>query len=488
MKKKDTQREHETQKNALVINSEEVRDYWRSMCFRDFPAAERTEAGTERAETMLKATALIMARNIQVTNHKNGLFLFFFDSVAGSLPTDDEITDAIQRRDMQTYYYTEQEKIEAEKHNLDLFMEYTKELALDADILPFIREELREMAAAPEHAGENMAEYLFSGELMENNFIGVIKAARRRQKAQIKLFKAMTPKRIEYPLDKINSNIWEGLEGAKPNGQLEFRFRTGPKHLSDALVYYSLNFDELLERDAHINRQLTPYDKRLQIAAAALYNIGCSDFTFRQLYKAMGNTTSPNARQVKQLADSLKKQSFAYITIDCSAEAEAYGLPKEYAYTYEGHLLPMAKITAQSKVNGAVVDSIIHLLEEPPLVAFARQRQQITTITRKLLESPISKTAENLAIDDYLIEQIGHVKKGRRNPRILYTTICEKCHITGRMQIARLPGKVQKYLAHYQTCGYIAGFTEQTDGVTIQCKPAEIPQKADKPAADNPEE
>ena len=471
MRKKDAQKEQKApaaeQKNALVIHSEEVRDYWRGMCFSDYPAAESAEGGAERAETMLKATALIMARNIQVTNHKNGLFLFFFDSVGGSLPTDEEITDAIQQRDTQTYYYTEQEKVEAEKRNLDLFMEYTKALALDADILPYIRAELRDMAAAPAYAGENMAEYLFSGELMENNFIGVIAAARQRQERDAQSFQVTQARKLDYPVDKPNNNIWHYWESNTVDGQLKLWFDTNTARPElDTIVTYHAYFDALPE--AHLSKQLTPYDKRVYIAAAALYNAGNTVVSMRQIFRAMGNKTEPNAKQLQLISDSLTKMMFTRIVIDNTREAAAYGKGEEYCFKFDGALLHMNRIT-KTKINGAFVDGAIRILEEPALVAFARQRKQITTIKRELLESPISKTEGNLAIDDYLIENIGQMKneKSKRNNRILYDTICSICKLTGRMQKLRLRDKVKIYLTHYQSCGFIKGFTEQADGVTI---------------------
>lgn len=469
MRKKDTQREQKATaaSGGQLMHSEEVREYWRNMCFRDFPAAENAEGGAERAETMLQATALLMAHNIRVTEYGGGAYLFFSSPVADTLPTEEEIDRAIIRHEEETETQSEEEKAAETKRTLALYMDYTKALNIGADILPYIRAELRDMAAAPAYAGENMAEYLFSGELMENNFIGVIAAARQRQERDAHSFQVTQARKLDYPVDKPNNNIWHYWESNTVDGQLKLWFDTNTARPElDTIVTYHAYFDALPE--AHLSKQLTPYDKRVYIAAAALYNAGNTVVSMRQIFRAMGNKTEPNAKQLQLISDSLTKMMFTRIVIDNEREATAYGKGEEYRFKFDGALLHINRIT-KTKINGAFVDGAIRILEEPALVAFARQRKQITTIKRELLESPISKTEGNLAIDDYLIENIGQMKneKSKRNNRILYDTICSICKLTGRMQKLRLRDKVKIYLTHYQSCGFIKGFTEQADGVTI---------------------
>lgn len=201
-------------------------------------------------------------------------------------------------------------------------------------------------------------------------------------------------------------------------------------------------------------KQLTPFDKRCCIAVAALFNAGNEIISATQVCRMMGNTGNPSKTALQKVNDSLTKMRAAHISIDN---------PK-----YEGALLPFERISAY--INGKLTKSAIHILQEPPVISFARQRNQITTVSRQLLASPVSKTDANLRIDDYLLERIGHMKSGKgKTPRkMLFTTIYKQCAITTATQKHRAPEKIRRYLDHYKKCGWIKGYAEDADGITIR--------------------
>ena len=278
---------------------------------------------------------------------------------------------------------------------------------------------------------------------------------------------------LHYPLDKPNQNIWGLLEAAEPNGQLAIHFDTTKKgdEPEKAIVTYSINFDALNELDIKITRQLTPYDKRVYIAAAALWNGGNQVITVTQIYKLMGNRGQPKSIDVQKIKDSVLKMGAAWITIDNEKESAAY---KNYVrFPYQGYLLPFE--WKPLFINNMFTDAAIHLFREPPMISFAKQRNQITAIEQKVLESPISKTDANLRLEDYLLERIGHMKseKSKAPNKILYSTLYEKCGITTRLQRSRAPEKIKKYLEHYKTCTtstgkpFIKGYTMEKDGIIV---------------------
>ena len=270
---------------------------------------------------------------------------------------------------------------------------------------------------------------------------------------------------VEYPLDKINANIWTLLKDADKNGQLTFAAeKRGSSKTAD--IIYSINFDELeAETGVTITKKLTAFDKRVYIAASALFNGGFEVVTVAQIYAAMGNSGRPNANDIKKINDSLTKMRAAHIYINNESEHALYN--KYAKFVYDASLLPMERISAV--VNGQTIDSAVHLFREPPLVTFAKDRKQVTTVSRQLLASPISKTDAHLQIDDYLIERISHIKKskGKISNKLLYSTIFEKTGATSRNQKSRGKDTVKKYLEHYKQCGFIKGFSEAADGVTI---------------------
>ena len=55
----------------------------------------------------------------------------------------------------------------------------------------------------------------------------------------------------------------------------------------------------------------------------------------------------------------------------------------------------------------------------------------------------------------------------KANRKILFSTLFEKCGIKTPSQRSKSKEPIRKYLDHYQKCGFIAGYEEQKDGITI---------------------
>lgn len=264
---------------------------------------------------------------------------------------------------------------------------------------------------------------------------------------------------LAYPLDKVNANIWSLLE-TDTHGQLRIGVEKQGSR-KEINILYSINFDDLGE-NLRISKRLTQYDKRVYIAVAGLFNAGNDVITLHQVYTAMGGTGKPSDDQREKISTAIAKMQSAMISVDNSMEAAAYNYKK---FVYSGYLLPIERV--KKIVNGNLVEEAIHIFREPPVMTFARQRRQITTIPVRLLNSPISKTDANLAIEDYLLERISRAKDGHSPCKILYKTICDKAGAVTAKQRQRVPEKVERYLTHYAKEGFIASFKTAADGVTI---------------------
>lgn len=265
--------------------------------------------------------------------------------------------------------------------------------------------------------------------------------------------------KIDFPVDKVNSKVWKLLESAQ-NGQIGIAAekRDSKKPIT---ILYSINFDALGD-NVSITRKLEPFDKRVYLAVSALYNAGNTIISFTQIHQTMGNTSRPNARDIERIADSIAKMSAARVYLNNEQESKAYRYNK---FVYTASLLPMERL--EGIINGRPAEAAIHLFREPPLVSFARGRKQITTIERRLLETPVNKTDQNLLLEDYLIERISHAKTGRQPSKILYDTLYAEARISTKKQRQRAAAKLAAILGHYIKCGYIKGYTEEEDGLRI---------------------
>lgn len=355
------------------------------------------------------------------------------------------------------------------------FLEDAKVWAGYAEDINELKQELEEELKKPEYGGKTIfelwddAEDENGGMLAGSLFEQAMTAARAARTTDIKTATIRPAEKIDFPLDKINSKAWKLLE-QDTSGQIAFNMaKRGSKQ--DLPVYYAINFDDL-GNDIKITKRLLPFDKRVYIAIAALFNAGNNVITLAQIYKHMGYKGKAGASDLGKINKSILKMLGAQIYLSNELEANQY---KGYSrFIYRGSLLPL-ETSEVYNIQGALTDAAIHIFREPPLITFARQRKQITTVNLKLLQSPINKTDANLLIDDYLIERISKAKNGKgRKCRILFKTLYDHVGIpdkpktnTEKQQKKRAPEKVEKYLKHYQKEEFIKSFSMEKDGVTI---------------------
>ncbi len=273
-------------------------------------------------------------------------------------------------------------------------------------------------------------------------------------------------KKINYPVDKVNNNLWGTIE-RNADGQLAFSTaKTGKK--KEITILVAINFVNM--QGVKITKKLTNFDKRVYIAVSALWNAGNRVVTLTQIHYAMGNTNRPAKYQLEKINEAVSKMTTAKLYLDNAYEVER--LKYKYAkFKYDGALLPIERMTAT--VKGQLSDAAIHIFREPPLMTFARERNQITTFDVKLLQSPVNKTDANLAIEDYLIERIAGAKNAAAKGKkvvintVLYETLFEKTGIKNRLQRARAIDKIKTYLDYYKSNGYIKDYKTETKQFTF---------------------
>lgn len=306
-------------------------------------------------------------------------------------------------------------------------------------------------------------------------FLANVVAIREAERGLLPKVTTQKPTKAGWPVDKINGYIWNLLE-QDTNGQLTFAMESlrgkRPKKALDLI--YSIDFTALEGAGVKVSKRLTPTDKRVYIAISALYNAGNKTITLSQIHEAMGNTRRPSKNQTDRINESVYKMARAWIRVDNTAEHEAYSYDIDEhradgkGWTggkYDGPLLPIER--AQVIVNGQLAEAAIHLFREPPMLTFAKLRNQITTIDIKLLQSPASKTDGNLLIEDYLLTRIARAKNNKKSEKILFKTLYEKSDIEDKKQRQRGKGKIETYLKYYQQEGFIKSYTMEPDGVTV---------------------
>ena len=284
------------------------------------------------------------------------------------------------------------------------------------------------------------------------------------------------PDTILFPTDKINSVLYSGLDkGSHPIG-VE---KSGSKE--KITTYLTIDFDALENSTGITFKKLTPFDKRVYIAAGALLQAGNKYFSATQLYRAMGGTGSPAPNQIKNIVDSCRIMMGYRILIDNHQEAADYNYSE-----FQRELLFMfpVEIRENISINGRTVKICFEFLkDELPLLKFARERKHTETYTLEQWTLPFSMTDEHILLDDYFRRNIHRLngKKGKKETytgNLTYTTIYEKYGIDTkkrpdakvRQKISRLSkkgGDIETLLNHYQKTGMIQDYKMHKNEITI---------------------
>lgn len=281
--------------------------------------------------------------------------------------------------------------------------------------------------------------------------------------------KAIKSNNFILPIDKLNQNIFfynqiENLSNDNVGIKLNINMaKKGSKQAAIVEFDYIINQEELekLYPGLKITAKLNCYDMLVYCATASLYNNNNSVISATQIFEQMGNTGKPNKKHVEKINESLTKMGMARIIINNEHEIKIH--KKINKFIYDSSLLPFQRITAL--INGGKAESAIKIDREPPLIQFARERNQITTIKRDLLSAPISKNNMNVTLLSYLISRICKIKnsKAKSNNKILYSTIFKKCEIDNPTQKTRTKQTIKKILEHFKSKSFIKNYQEATD-------------------------
>lgn len=312
--------------------------------------------------------------------------------------------------------------------------------------------------------GEDTVAFLFSFIRAENPL---------EQSEIIERVKLIPTDNLLYPVDKPDYKLWDmARDSSKHGGQLELDIFMGTeeekKKGKQPIITLALTFE--LPPGVQITKELTAFDKRVYIAVGALWNAGNRTMTVSQIYHMMGYTQRPASSNIAKINESLTKMSFARLYMNNEKEVNIHKKYEKINIDDEP-LLAFRRKTAF--INGQIVEGAIQVGFEPPMIKFARERNQVEPVTLQLLTTPINKTERNLEIEDYLMWRISRMKKQKGDVRknqkkILYESIFTYCRIKGRTQKFRTRGVIGKILDHYKAAGFIDGYDTDETGLTIE--------------------
>ena len=251
---------------------------------------------------------------------------------------------------------------------------------------------------------------------------------------------------------------------------------------SPVYTLISIDIEEMKNQGVTIQgrRELRPYDQEVHDAITSQYVEGGNEYItdsmiFDTISGKDGATLNPKQREA--ISNAITKLMFSHVKIDASEEAKKFGLEK---FVYDGYLLPAERVTVS--LNGTITECI-HLFRTPPLYDYAEKRKQIGRMDVKLLNSPVNKNEETIALQGYLYRRILSMKgSSKLSPTIKYDTIYKQLEITAtsdgalRKKKLKVRETVKKILEFWKKEKFILGYVENAhksekgkiDSITIR--------------------
>lgn len=265
------------------------------------------------------------------------------------------------------------------------------------------------------------------------------------------------PKNFIIALDKITDLAFSG----ELSGRCEVL--VGPKKTPPA-VYVDLDYSALGNGASRLTQEERSYYNGL---SSWWEENGSKPFTPQMLYRTVtGNAlarTTPNKE--KEISDCLMRFMKLPVTIDNTAEAEAFKLPTALNITTS--LCYLARIK-KTKINGTTLYEAWTIMGTPILLQYAKSRNQLRRFDIKLIDIPELR-AEHIAIRDFLLREISLMKgKSKRIQTIKYESLFEYLKIENNNEAVFRNKKkttrdiVKKILDHLKSDGVaeIKGYEE----------------------------
>lgn len=282
-------------------------------------------------------------------------------------------------------------------------------------------------------------------------------------------FQAVRPKNYVMPIDPITNRL----------AQLKEFNEVTVARRKNLAIQTAVTIDCPAHMKIDGNFQLTNYDKSIINGIVSILESGSSSFTVPMLYHAMTGKENPTVDDVllddiKAKLDTMRKLT---IRIDLTEEIRAHMIDRKLPgqadsvedFSIEGYLLPLNKYTGV--VNGKKSE-MYQILDTPPLHAYAKLKNQITTVSIDLLKAPLNNTATTIPLKTYLLGRIEAMKNDNNRmtrDKILFSSIYKELgeRDADKKRKKRIRDYTEIILTHFINMDYITKYQIIKEGRTI---------------------
>lgn len=250
-----------------------------------------------------------------------------------------------------------------------------------------------------------------------------------------------------------------------------------------------------LPPNVQISRTLSAIDNIVHGCICSLWAAGNKNFTGQAIYSTMTGKSAADITSdwLTVIDESWTRLRTTQVEIDTGTMGDAYSFKRwkrKRAIIQGGE-----DIITIGNQYGQTVTTIYSVSEEPILYSYATAIDQINRYPRILQNTPVNKNPEILVLQNALLNHINAIP--RISNHIRYDTLwsilkiesvtvadenpetAKKRKAAERKKKAILRGYIHKMLDYWKEKGFITGWTEETNGKTIQGIVIAKPKKND---------
>lgn len=234
----------------------------------------------------------------------------------------------------------------------------------------------------------------------------------------------------------------------------------------------SLSFNKDESRGVSCSRVLTNFDREVIDAVSTLAS-NAQIMTAAMIYRVItgkDDSVAVSQPQKKRVEESMNRCAECRVVIDITSELKGNGGSSDNeSLQYMGHAINYEAIKHQ-KGRGTTTYYKINTM--PPFYRFAERLGKISVVPLRLLDSPVSKTDNIIAIQSYLLREIDSMKRAESKPRtieweIIYQMAIQEGKKESRQENKRTRDTIQKILDFWVTEEFIRGYQSPSRSGTI---------------------
>ena len=304
------------------------------------------------------------------------------------------------------------------------------------------------------------------------------RAADAREIQRAKLGQAQTRNTIRYKTGntlittntKLANEFFSSLASPimEVDGQLQFTTIYAKNKGIEIPVCTSYSYNEkFLSQNGITRHKFEAIDYFISMVLNNLYSEGNREISFTKLWHELGNTKSPNPRQLEELREAVLLGMSTIIDINNRELLEFYGIDTEDYIDIQSPVLPIRIKTERSKVNGNITNATIAIDYYSPFILVADPLGQISTWDKRILKLyPGSRTARYWRVMRYLMREIGWMRNSSKRSNIIKaTSLCEAVGDKTRADKQRTLKLTYELLEKaFMPLDYVSSFVEDKNG------------------------